>query len=324
MKRLNSSALYLVGITISDIVYQVLHVFFYLKYFWGMPSIGVKGLCQIWNFANVIPQYGSQLLVLGFTIERFVSIFRPFQSDKFSKRQRAPTVITIIALFVIFISTPQAYFWTVDSNGFCEIRNGVDLLNIYTIWSFVSESIIFFVVPAVTLILNVCVLREAHSVLIRHKEIHIDVRRSSRIHSTRGIGYRLATRTLLCISFFRILTQFPVSVTYTMQNLETFGFGRFMPLEQMSIDLQWRNFIVYWGARIIIEVIGASNHALSVFIFYASTKQFRIEVSKLFTEVQRTVLRRSVRRSQLISVPLEMHLMSTAYKTSNVHITRST
>ncbi|XP_053405344.1 uncharacterized protein LOC123565867 [Mercenaria mercenaria] len=312
MKRLNSSALYLVGITIYDIWYQILHIFFYLKYFWGLPSLGVAGLCQIWMVLNVVPQYANQLLVLGFTIERFISIIVPFKGERFSKRQRAPAVITSITVFVFFLAAPQAYFWRVDSSGFCEMKSGEKILSFYTIWSFATESIIFFVIPVVTLLLNVFVIKEAYNSLNRRENLDMKAQSSSRIH-TKGKNYKPATKTLLCISFFRILTNLPVSITYTMQNLEAFSFGRLMPLEEMSSDHQWRNFILYWGARVIIEVIGASHHALSIFIFYASTKQFRNEIGYIFTEVKRFISRSSVRHGRSSATPSDLRYSTSIY-----------
>lgn len=312
MKRLNSSALYLVGITIFDIWYQVLHIFFYLKYCWGLPSLGLPILCQTWNVLNVIPQYACQLLVLGFTIERFISVILPFKGERFSKRQRAPAVITSISVFVIFLAAPQAYFWKLDSSGFCEIKKDDNLLHFYTIWSFVTESIIFFVVPVVTLLLNVFVIKEAQNSLNRRANLNRKDQGPSRVH-TKGKNYKPSTKTLLCISFFRILTQLPVSITYTMQNLQAFSFGEIMPLEDMSHDPQWRNFIMYWGARVIIEAIGASHHALSIFIFYASTKQFRNEISNMFSEARRLVTRTSIQKSRSTATPSEFRYTSSIY-----------
>ncbi|XP_060565900.1 P2Y purinoceptor 2-like [Ruditapes philippinarum] len=323
MKRLNSSATYLAGITICDIVYQLLHTFFYLKYFWGLPAIGRQVLCQLWNVLYLIPQYASQLLVLGFTMERFISIYKPFHGERFSKRQRAPKIVIIITVIVVILAMPQAYFWTVDADGFCEIGSGDELLEIYTIWSFVTESTIFFVVPALTLILNIFVLRETHKVINRHRSLNFETNGPSRIHKSRN--YRPATKTLLCISFFRILTQLPVSITYTIQNLDAFSFGKFMPLEDMRNDAQWRIFISYWGARVFIETIGASHFALSIFIFYASTKQFRNEIGKILNLMKCGAGRQSAQWKHRPGrcTSSDFVYMSSFYKTSDLSVTNN-
>lgn len=312
MKRLNSSALYLIALTICDILYQILHVFFYLKYFWGLPSIGITGLCQIWNVFNVIPQYASQLFVLGFTIERFISIMLPFKGERFSRTQRAPKIVMATIVFVIFIATPQAYFWAVDGSSFCEIKTAAELLNVYTIWSFVTESIIFFIVPLVTLLLNIFVLRETRISLKRHRRLTVNTNGLSQTKN-KGKKYRPSTKTLLCISFFRILTQLPVSVTYTMQNMDAFSFGTFMRLEEMSSDPQWRSFLIYWGTRIVVETIGASHHALSIFIFYTSTKQFRNEISIMHSTMKSIILRRPSLKPGSQSSPSDLGYAPSVY-----------
>lgn len=285
MRKLNSSALYLVSISVCDIMYQICHMFFYLKYFWGMKSLGVNGFCQLWNILNLVPQYATQLLVLGFTVERLISIVKPFRGERFSRRSRAPKEIAAIFLFVVLLAVPQGAFWYVDSSGFCDIQ--LDKLDLYGIWSLITESFIFLVVPVTTLSLNVILLKKARKTL----EGHNVLKGSSRVHH-KGKTNKPATKTLLCISFFRILTQLPVSVTYTVHNFEIFSFGMMMPLAEMSHDPQKIAFLRYWGTRMLVEIIGASHHALSVFIFYASTKQFRSEIKKLLVNIRDTVLHR--------------------------------
>ena len=291
MKRANSSALYLISLTVCDIMYQILHVFNYLKYFWGLASLGLPVLCQVWNILNVIPQYASQLLVLSFTMERVISIFNPFKSERFSKVKRAPKFIATIIVFVVMTSVIQGYIWAVDDSGFCEMRHERGVGRFYFIWSLVTESLFFFIVPVCTLVLNVFLLRETKNLIREHEHASMELNRDSRIHSKGETTIRPATITLLSISFFRILTQLPISITYTIQNLDQFNFGGFMPLAEMYNDSQWRSFLRYWGARIIIEALGASYHALSVFIFYGSTKLFRVEIQRYFSTVKRLCFR---------------------------------
>ncbi|XP_052791819.1 uncharacterized protein LOC128225966 [Mya arenaria] len=289
MKKLNSSALYLVSITFCDIGYHVLHVFFYLKYYWGLESVGVTGICQLWNILNLIPQYASQLLVLGFTTERLISIVRPFQGERFSKHKRAPKVIIIIATLVVTLTLPQGLFWEVDGDGFCEIS--LQYIDFYEIWSYMTESFIFVIVPVTSLIMNIIVLAQTSRTLKQRSQLSSNDRHSQ-IHKN-GKARKPAIKTLLSISFFRILTQLPISIMYTIHNFDVFSFGALMPLAEMTHDPQKIAFIRYWGCRMIIEIFGASHHALSVFIFYASTKQFRCEVKQLMHICKVRVIRRN-------------------------------
>ena len=297
MKRVNSSALYLVAVTISDITYQVTHVFMYMKYFWGYPAMGAAGLCEIWNVVYMIPQYASQFFVLGFTVERFISIYKPFRSERFSKRQRAPREIAAIVVLVVAISLPQGAFWEVDFRGFCELKDSEVVSEIFNIWSWITEMLIFVLVPLLTLVLNIFVMYASKKAFKEHAASQREENGEPRIHHSKGKNCRPSTITLLYISFFRILTQLPVTVTYTIQNMVQFGFP--MPTKDMKYDSTWRSFILYWGIRLIIEMIGSSHHALSVFIFYASTKQFRTEINTLLHKLKSCILRRKAEKVNL-------------------------
>ena len=292
MKRVNSSALYLVAVTVCDITYQILHVFIYMKYFWGHPTLGWTGLCEIWNVLYMIPQYASQFFVLGFTVERFISIYKPFHGERFSKRQRAPREITAIVVIVVVISLPQAAFWKVDNRGFCVLTEDDVIFEIYNIWSWITEMLIFVLVPLFTLVLNIFVMYASKKAFKEHGHSRREENGEPRIHH-KGKNCRPSTITLLYISFFRILTQLPVTVTYTIQNIHSVvQFGEGMPTKDMQHDSVWRHFILYWGIRLIVEMIGSSHHALSVFIFYASTKQFRTEINMLLHKLKTCLLRR--------------------------------
>lgn len=314
MKRFNSSALYLVGITICDITYQILHIFYFLKYFWGLAAIGLTGFCQVWNTFYLIPQYLSQLLVLGFTTERSIAIFYPFKGERFSKYQRAPKVVAGLTLFSVFVASPQAYFWHVLPEGFCELRLGADTLTFYTNWSIGSETVLFLIVPFVTLALNILVLRETYKSLSNHKRLAESMNSRNRAHCTKGKNCRPSTKTLLCISFFRIFTQLPVTLTYTIQNW--YQFGEVMSLENMPLDPVWKSFLQYWGVRVTIDAIGASHHALSIFIFYYSTKQFRNEIHNTVLVIKNTVLRRP-NTSPTVAQNSEMRFTESIYRTAS-------
>ena len=299
MKRVNSSALYLVAVTFCDITYQILHVFKYMKYYWGFPTLGIHGMCEIWNVLYMIPQYASQLFVLGFTVERFISIYTPFRSERFSRRQRAPREIAAISVFVVAISMPQAAFWAVDSRGFCEIQDSDVSFEIYNIWSWITEMLLFVLVPLLTLFLNVFVMHASKKAFKEHEKSQQEENGEPRIHH-KGKTCRPSTITLLYISFFRIFTQLPVTVVYTIQNIHSVvKFGSAMATKDMQHDKTWREFITYWGIRLIIEMIGSSHHALSVFVFYASTKQFRTEINILLHKFKKCILKRTEDRVEM-------------------------
>ncbi|KAL4227892.1 hypothetical protein ACF0H5_013332 [Mactra antiquata] len=316
MKRFNISALYLVGITVSDISYQKLHLLYYLKYFWGVASIGVAGVCQTWNMLYLVPQYTSQLFVLAFSTERYIAIFHPFKGERFSRYHRAPKIVAVLTVFSLVISTPQAYFWEVDSNGFCELRPGTDFMDQYSAWSVASETVLFLFIPFITLALNIMVLRETYQSIEKRKALATDIMSKNKLHRNIGQNCRPSTVTLLCISFSRILTQLPVSLTYAIQNW--FQYGAEMPLEQMKHDPVWERFIHYWGLRVVIDTLGSSHHALSIFVFYYSTKQFRTELHSIISTVKSVILRRSEMPNAIsLNVNSELRFTESTHRTNS-------
>jgi hypothetical protein len=46
-------------------------------------------------------------LVFGFTCERFVSIIRPFKSERFSRHSRAPKEVACLTIFAFLVSLGQ-------------------------------------------------------------------------------------------------------------------------------------------------------------------------------------------------------------------------
>lgn len=284
VRKVSQAAPYLISITFCDLLYQCMHVFSYLKYFWGLSSLGASGLCQIWNILYLLPQYASQLLVFGFTAERLIAVYQPFKSERFSRNQRARVIVTVILTFAVMISLPQSLFWRLNSAGFCEIQPDVVSVFMYRYWTLITEVIIFLVFPIMTLICNIFVLRYVRQSLKTVYQGSMELKSSFRfirIHKS-SHSYKPATRTLMIISLFRMLSQLPVSIAYSLQNFKYFNFGSLMSLAQMRQDVQWQRFLTYWSIRMLVDTFGASHHALGVFIYYSSSKQFQMELQKMF------------------------------------------
>ena len=305
LRRASQAAPYLITITMTDILYQIMHMFFYLKYFWGLSSLGVTGLCQIWNVLNLLPQYASQLLVFGFTTERFWAVLRPLETGRFSRVSRIPVFVISIVGTAFLIALPQSLFWTVDSAGFCEMRTSELSLVAYTYWTIVTESVIFIVFPVATLVFNIFVLRYIRSSLkcINIEQVNTNAPvRMIRVYNKCSM-YMPTIRTLMLVSVFRIISQLPMSVTYTLQNFDYFNFGEFMSLQNMSGDPQWQRFLRYWGVRMVLETVGASHHALGIFVFCATSRLFRMELLTMFKLKQRKRCKRQPARYHTASDP---------------------
>ncbi|KAK3595145.1 hypothetical protein CHS0354_028577 [Potamilus streckersoni] len=277
MRRINASALYLVALTITDILYILLNIVMYLRFLWGVPSIDVPIFCELWNVLNMIPQYASQVLVLGFTVKRFISIYHPFRDERFARHQRAPKEIISIMVGVIALSLPQAYIWHFDS-GQCRVPTYAH--EFLKVWSLATEMAMFVIFPAINLILNILIIRASKRSL-REKRKNLNERRNGHRDNQNRQSVRSSTITLLCLSFFRIITQLPMTIVFLIQQLYYPG-NTDLPIEHVSKDPKWARFLQYIQIRFITESIGTSHHALSVFFFYFTTRQFREELKGVF------------------------------------------
>ena len=212
-------------------------------------------------------QYISILLVLAFTVERFISVYRPFSCEKFSKTSRSSKIIAAIVCTSFLLALPQAVFWNVGSDtGECTVRaiNSTAFDKFYSTWSWASELVMFGAVPVVAFALNVCVLRQVRTV----GRIHVPSR-----------GSTSTTATLVGISFYLILTKLPVTIVFSIQS--SIRFGHPMSLENMATDPTWQKYLTYITVRKVIEELGISHHACNVFIYAGSSKQFRMHAKLL-------------------------------------------
>ncbi|GFO37801.1 orphan G-protein coupled receptor 50 [Plakobranchus ocellatus] len=259
MRKCNTSAAYLATLAFSDLLFLILLVGNELQYPWMVGALDLQGWCQVWNVLQMATQYTSILLVLAFTVERFISVYRPFSCEKFSKTSRSSKIIIAIVCTSFLLALPQAVFWNVGDTGECTVRNvnSTAFDQFYSTWNWSSELVMFGGVPVIAFALNVCVLRQVRTV----GRIHA----ASRCTST--------TATLVGISFYLILSKLPVTIVFSIQS--SIRFGEPMSLQDMAHDPTWQNYLTYITVRKIIEELGISHHACNVFIYAGSSKQFR-------------------------------------------------
>lgn len=274
MYEVCSSAHYLVTLSVCDIICQILHVFYYMKFFWRFRFFDKQDLCEFWRIMYMIPLYISEMLVLGFTIDKLESLRNPFRSGWFSRNQRAPKHIVWIVVSVTAFSIPQAYFWKVDNKGYCDDNRQSTSLE-HPIWIWLTESIIYFVIPAAVIILNFHIIRTAkHSIIrVRHslnKQVHVRV--TERL--------KQSTVVLLQLSFFRMLTLLPLAVIQKLQHLDIFKPSRLPPvytIQEVWASQRWNRYIIYSAFFHCLWMVCASRLALSVVIYYKSSLHFRRE-----------------------------------------------
>ena len=273
MRENNSSAIYLGSIAIVQFIFIFLHFFLELHLAWDIPTYNKPTVCEIFNFLYITPQYLSPLLIFGFTVERYIAVCHPFKKEKYCTVRRAIIVVGILTGVSFCLGSVQAYIWTYnEERNLCFFRHGARPF--YEVWTWVSEMVIFALVPLSVLVFNIFVIREIKQLTRRASfRMYKDSQRQNSFNQT-------STVTLLSVSFYLICTLLPATIVYTLQSLISTGDHHLRP-EDWPHDPQWQKYLTYYTIRKIVEEICFSNYACYVFIYYITGAYFRNEVHKL-------------------------------------------
>ncbi|KAK7495966.1 hypothetical protein BaRGS_00012667 [Batillaria attramentaria] len=266
-RRNNSSAVYLGALSISHTIFLPLHFFVVeLNYAWGIKTFDGYVWCEVFFTLYYCPQYLAPLLVLGFTVERYIAICHPFVKEKYCTVCRAVWVVVLLLLFSLALSSVQAYLWTYDPEiGGCNHRLEVRDTKFPSLWTWVTELIVFGVAPLAALVFNVLVIREIRSLTTRGPAIVMP-----------GSGHNQAqTVTLLTVSFYLVCTWLPATLVYSLEREFPFGDGPTLDSDA------WRRHFTYYTVRKFVEEVTLSNSACYFFIYYLTGKHFRDRVKDI-------------------------------------------
>lgn len=276
-----SSGCYLAALAMSDVIFLILHLVFELQITWQIRLLKLPVICEAFPIFFLSSQYMSPLLVLAFTVERYIAICHPFRREKFCTTSRAVKVIIGLILLSVSLNAVQGYFWMYDpvaAEDKCKVRDNVTsggTSSVWSVWSWVTELLVFGLIPLVILILNILVIREAQK-LSKNEE--------SRLCLRRGHKSSAATLTLLSVSFYLILTTLPVTLFYAMY----FSFPEgdyFLEDEEILTDPTWQRHFTYYLIRTLVEELGMSHYACNFFIYLTTGMLFRRELKVLFFSV---------------------------------------
>ncbi|CAC5382535.1 unnamed protein product [Mytilus coruscus] len=269
--RKNSSAIYLGLLAIVHMFYIIIHFsFLELTYTWEIPTNDKIVLCQTLNVFSIFPQYLAPLLVLGFTVERYIAVCHPFKKETFCTVRRAIIVITCLTVLAFGFACVQADAWKYYP-AYKKCFGNTKTLKFQTEWTAITEIMFFLVVPLCVLMFNILNIREIKRITSHGPAVSAD-----RIQTS--------TVTLLTVSLYFIFTLLPASVAYAIQkdipNGELKNFGS---LELIATDPVWLMFFKYIAIRKVVEEICLSNSACYFFIYYITGKNFRKQVNSWFT-----------------------------------------
>lgn len=269
--RKNSSAIYLGILAIVHTMNLITHFSLNeLTYTWDIPTNKNHGLCEALNVLAIVPQYLAPLLVLGFTIERYIAVCHPFAKGTFCTVRRAIIVSASLTLLSCVIAAVQSCLWKYYPQYNTCLQNP-QMENFQTIWTATTEILFFLVVPLCVLLFDVLVIREIKRITSQGPAI------------TSTGGNQATTVTLLAVSFYFIFTLLPSSVVYAIQNEIPVGnVQNLISFESMASDSLWMKYFKYMAIRKVVEEICLSNSACYVFIYYATGQYFRKQVHSMF------------------------------------------
>lgn len=269
----HSSGVYLAALAIVDLIFLCLHLLYELEKLWDVQTINRPVLCESFTVVFLTVQYLAPLLVLSFTVERYISICHPFKRERYCTTRRAEIVSLSLAIASLAICAIQGYFWTYQ-DGECGVREAAlrgGSTSLWNIWSWATELLLFLVVPLSVLAVNILVIREANRLSkYEHTQLHGRQQKTS-----------ATTIMLLAVSFYLIFTTLPVSIVY----VSVLSFDEGPPCVVQEEDSVWTKYYMYHLIRAVIEEIGITHFALNFYIYLITGKMFRKEFMKMFMGV---------------------------------------
>jgi len=285
-------------------------VFFELQVKWHIKLLQLPGLCELFPVVFLTCQHLSPLLVLGFTTERYISVCHPFQRERFCTTRRALLSIAGLVSFALVLNSIQAYFWYYipDEGGTCDMRpevtsNGSGSL--WSVYSYITEMLVFGLVPTTILILNVFVIFETRRLAASEMVLIQQQGTRDKASKTASNIPSATTVMLLAVSFYLIVTTLPVTILYVLYLSFPQGDITLTGLDKAA-DPTWQRHFAYTEIRTVIEEIGLSHYACNFYIYLLTGRIFRRELQRLFaticcrkfphrdvsgTETERTVIR---------------------------------
>ena len=101
-------------------------IFFELQFKWSVTLLQFPVVCELYPVLFLTSQHLSPLLVLGFTVERYISVCHPFQRERYCTTRRAVAVIGGLVTLALLVNSVQGYFWHYDrANKICDLREEV-------------------------------------------------------------------------------------------------------------------------------------------------------------------------------------------------------
>ncbi|GAB1605082.1 G-protein coupled receptor 183-A [Argonauta hians] len=268
IRRNNSSAIYLAALSVTDFIFLWLHFINELQIAWGMSTVAYTGICELYYFIYMIPQYLAPIIVLGFTVERWIAVCKPFHKERFCAVKRAVYVVCGLIFLSTLLASAQIYIWNFDeTHQVCTYRD-LTLLpyNFTEVWNWLTEMTIFGGVPICVLIFNILVIREIRRIT-KGNAVQIP-------HQTSSSNNAASTITLISVSFYLIFTTLPVALVFVIATNFKHG-NEYLTDDEIRADPKWNRFFTFMIVRRCIEGLCFSHYSCYFFVYCLTGPQFR-------------------------------------------------
>ena len=316
-KMRQSSGYYLAALSMTDFVFLILQLNAELNGAWEQRVLSFPVWCELFPIIFFTTQYLSPLFVLGFTVERYISICHPYKRDKYCTTKRAIVVIVSLIIFSLSMHSIQGYFWRFDDTE-CNVRVEVlegETRSLWAIWAWVTELLTFAAVPLTILTLNILVIIETGRMTKRQPQYTLQGSNSKPSNQS------ATTIMLLAVSFYLIASTLPVTICYSI--VHSFPDGDpCLPVEQVEFDPQWQRCLSYWSTRTVIQELGMSHYACNFYIYLLTGRMFRVELQQLLNRIFCKDWVRRLLRTDGFEFHKSSHSEATAYAT-NISMTET-
>ncbi|XP_064620980.1 FMRFamide peptide receptor frpr-18-like [Lineus longissimus] len=274
----HSSGVYLATLALVDLCFLLLHIIHELDEAWGISTRSNHVLCSGYPVLFLAVQYMSPVLVLGFTVERYISVCHPFQREKYCTVRRATKVVALLIVISLSLAIIQGYFYKYYPERGCAPRDAIlvgDTKSLWFIWTWLTEPLVFALVPLVVLIFNILVIIEARK-LSKAEPAFLNSKTSQKTSAT--------TIMLLAVSFYLIFTTLPITIVYALYL--QFPPGSFtIQLDEVPENGVWHRHFVYGTIRTCLQEFAMSHYACKFYIYCITGKAFRVQLINLFGRI---------------------------------------
>ncbi|PAA69019.1 hypothetical protein BOX15_Mlig007315g1 [Macrostomum lignano] len=278
VRRKNSSAVYLAALSVWDLIFLALHPFQEVREAWMGISENSLLDCGLLHIPLLTAQYMSPVLVLCFTVERWIAIWFPFKRDSLCTPKRACIVTVVMICIVFFYNLIQLKFRRYDYELSVCIVNTQAVE--WTVYTSISEIIFSGFVPISALVFNILVAIELYRITVVNKHM---MPNGDGGDASAERKFRSTTLMLLCVSFFVIVTSLPAGLLYALQN-QNYG-NVTLTDSEVEQDSTWQSYFSATLTKKIVDELSISHYSLNFVIYLLTGPQYRMYAHQLLSSI---------------------------------------